>query len=132
MYEVLAPEMVMSTVYCPAACSLRRRLASSLLEPPRYSMSMPNAFLNASGTCTRASGLGPVARTSLPSFFAPAIQLSHCCCQSAGAPSPLPAGLAGLAATELGEAGAAVWPQADRARLPRPATAAARKARRFI
>src|SRR5712691_923535 len=74
MYDVLAPEMVTSTVYWPDPCSLRSRLASSLLEPPRYSTSTPNAFLNASGTLTRASGLGPVPSTSLPSFLAPAAQ----------------------------------------------------------
>src|SRR5690242_18524632 len=123
----------MSTVYWLLACSVRRRLASSLLDPPRYWISTPKAFLKASGTFTRASGLAPVASTIVPSFFAPAIQLSHCCFQSDGAPPEVAGGAlvapAALAEAEIG--GAALCPQAARAAAPSPATAMARNARRF-
>src|SRR5579885_57713 len=85
--------MTTSTVYWPAACSLRTRLARSLVAPPRYSTSTPKRFLKASGTRTRASGLGPDASTSLPSFLAATTQLSHCCCQTPPA-APLLAGVA--------------------------------------
>src|SRR5205814_300255 len=94
----------------------------------RYSTSTPKVFLKASGTFVRASGLGPVASTSLPSFLAPATQLSHVFCQSASAAPLLPAAaLAGLAAREA--APGLACPQAASAKARRPAAVAARNAR---
>src|SRR5262245_41132569 len=69
--------MLTSIVYWPAARSLSRREASWLVLPPRYSISMPNRDLKASGSLVRASGAGGPLTTTLPSFFAAATSASQ-------------------------------------------------------